>query len=393
MTGSFDSAKIRILDEIDRRADRLVEVSHQIHARPELAFEEHFAHDLLTEELERNGLDVTRRAFGLDTAFVATAGTTGPLIAICCEYDALPGIGHGCGHNIIAAAGLGAGMAAAALAEELGGRVVVYGTPAEEGGGGKVLMLEAGAFEGVDAAMMIHPADHDLTIMDSIAIAPLTATYSGEAAHAAAAPHLGRNALDAAVLGYMNVAALRQHILPSERIHGIFSEAGEKPNVVPRRAVAEWYVRSPTLASLQPLKARVVACLEAGAQAAGCTLEIEWSPTPYAHIADSAPLLDLYRRNAETLGRSVTVPSAGAAVSGSTDMGNVSQVVPSIHPMVKAAPAGTAIHTIEFERSAIGPLGDSAVLDGAKAMALTIVDLWSQPDALTAIRAADDATR
>ncbi len=393
MTASSGAAKTRVLEEIDRRAERLLEISHLIHARPELAFAEHFAHELLSDELERNGLAVTRQAFGLDTAFVATGGTTGPLIAICCEYDALPGIGHGCGHNLIAAAGLGAGVAAAALADELGGRVIVLGTPAEEGGGGKVLMLDAGAFDGVDVAMMIHPADHDLTIMDSIAIAPMTATYTGEAAHAAAAPHLGRNALDAAVLGYMNVAALRQHILPAERIHGIFTEAGEKPNVVPRRAVAEWYVRSPTLESLEPLKARVVACLEAGALAAGCTVEIEWSPTPYAHISDCGPLLDLYRRNAETLGRNVAEPSAGTVVSGSTDMGNVSQTVPSIHPMVKAAPAGTAIHTTDFERAAGGPLGDLAVIDGAKAMALTIVDLWTDPAALAAVRAAHAAGR
>ncbi len=190
------------------------------------------------------GLAVEAHAYGLDTAFVARAGSTGPTIAVCCEYDALPGIGHACGHNIIAAAGLGAGLAAAVVADELGGRVVVLGTPAEEGGGGKVHMIDAGAFDDVDAAVMVHPAGGDLRAMNVIAVHRVLVTYHGQAAHAAAFPHKGRNALDAAVLGYMNVAALRQHIRPEERLHGIFTEAGDKPNIVPARAAAEWYVRA-----------------------------------------------------------------------------------------------------------------------------------------------------
>ncbi len=372
-----DALRARVLADINRRAGRLVEVSRTIHAQPELAFAEHRAHDLLAGELEAAGLTVERRAFGLETAFQARAGTSGPTVAVCLEYDALPGLGHGCGHNIIAAAGLGAAIAVAAVADEAGGRVVALGTPAEEGGGGKVIMLDRGAFDGIDAAMMIHPADRDLTRIDSIAVAPLIVTYHGRAAHAAAAPHLGRNALDAAVLGYMNVAALRQHILPTERIHGVFTEAGDKANIVPARAEAEWFVRSPTLESLEPLKARVVACLRAGADAAGCDIEIVWSETPYAHVADDAGLLELYCRNAALLGRVVEIPGPDTKVSGSTDMGNVSQLVPSIHPMVQAAPPGTAIHTSDFAVHAAGPMGDAAVLDGARAMALTIIDIWA----------------
>ncbi|HEX6424778.1 MAG TPA: M20/M25/M40 family metallo-hydrolase, partial [Acidimicrobiales bacterium] len=213
------AAKARIAAEVDRRAELLVDVSHQIHARPELRYEEHFAHDLLAGVLEREGLAVTRSARGVETAFEAGAGTAGPTVAVMCEYDALPGIGHACGHNVIAAAGLGAGLAAAALADELGGRVVVVGSPAEEGGGGKVHLIDGGAFEGVDAALMVHPADADLLAMDVVALHEAHVTYTGEAAHAAAAPHKGRNALDAAVLGYVNVAALRQHIEPGERVH------------------------------------------------------------------------------------------------------------------------------------------------------------------------------
>ena len=219
-------------------------------------------------------------------------------MAVLCEYDALPGLGHACGHNIIATAGLGAGLALAAVAEEAGGRVVIMGTPAEEGGGGKILMARAGAFDGLDAALMVHPAGDDLTRMGVIAVQELVATYTGEAAHAAAFPHRGRNALDAAVLGYMNVAALRQHTLPDERIHGVFLEAGEKPNIVPSRAVTEWMVRSRSISTLAPLKARVAACLEAGALAAGCEVEIAWKQVVYADMLDNEAMLDLYVANA-----------------------------------------------------------------------------------------------
>src|SRR3982751_2760630 len=194
-----EAVKNRLLTEVDARAETLIDASHRIHERPELLFEEHFAADVLCTALDEAGLEVERGAFGLETAFAARAGTEGPTIAVLCEYDALPGIGHGCGHNIIATAGLGAGLAAATLAEEAGGRVVVLGTPAEEGGGGKVYMGEAGAFEGVDAALMVHPADQDLLEMNVIAIATWEVEYFGEAAHAAAFPHVGRNALDAAV--------------------------------------------------------------------------------------------------------------------------------------------------------------------------------------------------
>ena len=232
------TAKERIAAEIDRRADLLIDASHRLHQHPELAFEERFAHELLTGILAADGLEVQRHAYGLETAFVARAGSRGPTIAVLCEYDALPGVGHACGHNIIGTAGLGAGLAAATLADELGGRVVIMGTPAEEGGGGKVLMADEGAFEGIDAAMMVHPAGGDLIAMNAIAIQQILVAYEGVAAHAAAYPHRGRNALDAAVLGYMNVAALRQHIRPTERVHGVFIKSGDKPNIVPKEASA-----------------------------------------------------------------------------------------------------------------------------------------------------------
>ena len=381
-------AKRRVCAEVDRLAPVLLDVSHRIHARPELGFQEHFAHDLLSDVLAEHGLDVQRRAYGLDTAFEARTGSgAGPVASVVCEYDALPGIGHACGHNIIAAAGLGAGLASATVAEQAGGRLAVVGTPAEEGGGGKELMLRNGAFADADVAMMVHPANHELRVFHAVAVQRLTARYRGEAAHAAAAPEAGRNALDAAVLGYNAVAALRQHIRDDERIHGVFTDGGTKPNIVPATAAAEWYVRSTTLATLDPLKERVVACLQAGADAAGCTVEIEWVDHAYADMNDNPALLDSYLANLAAVGREPST-DPDARVVGSTDMGNVSYAAPSIHPMIKVAPDDVPIHTPAFAQHAVGPEGDAAVIDGAKAMAMTVVDCWLDPAVVPAARAA-----
>ncbi|MBW3574254.1 MAG: M20 family metallopeptidase [Actinobacteria bacterium] len=374
---------------VDELGEVLVDVAHRIHEHPELAYEEHFAHDLLTSVLEARGVEVTRGAYELPTAFVAGAGSSGPTVAICCEYDALPGIGHACGHNVIAAAGLGAGLAAAALADEAGGRIRLLGTPAEEGGAGKVVMAERGALEGVDAAMMVHPADADLATMDAIAAAMFEVEYHGLAAHAAAAPHEGRNALDAAVLGYINVAALRQHIRGSERVHGVFTKGGDKANIVPDHTAMGWMVRSARAPSLDPLKARVLACFEAGALATGCSVEHRFVSHDYAEMVDNPVLIDLYAANSADLGRPLSrVAGAADRVVGSTDMGNVSSLVPSIHPMIKVSPSGVSIHSAEFARHAGSPAGDRAVLDGAKALAMTITDLWVTEGALDRVTAA-----
>lgn len=389
----LEAAKARVDETVGEYADQLVAASHTIHADPELGFAEHHAHDLLADLLEEGGLSVTRGAYGVDTAFEAVAGSGGPKIAVLCEYDALPGIGHACGHNVIGTAGAGAGIAAARLADELGGTVVVLGTPGEEGGGGKVVLAQRGAFEGIDAALMVHPAGLDLPTMNAIAIQQLEVTYHGKAAHAAAAPQAGRNALDAAVLGYVNVAALRQHIRPTERIHGIFTEAGEAPNVVPARAAACWYVRSPTVRGLQKLKARVLACLEAGATAAGCEMEHRWLDPAYADLVDNEPMVELYRENLARTGRTLADPTVIAGIVGSTDMGNISHLVPSIHPMIAVSPPTVAIHTADFVRYAGAEEGDRAVLDGARAMACTVVDLWARPGALEAAKGAFAAAR
>ena len=379
-------AKKTVRSAVERLTPKLLEISHSLHANPELGFEEHHAHEVLTAAIEDEGLAVERGAYEMSTAFDARAGTGGPTIAVCCEYDALPGIGHACGHNVIAAAGLGAGLAAATVADALGGRVAILGTPAEEGGGGKEFMIRRGAFDDVSAAMMVHPADHDIETMQVIAVHTVDVSYEGKASHAAAAPQLGRNALDAAVLGYNAVAALRQHIRPDERIHGIFTEAGDKPNIVPSRAAAQWYVRSGTIDSLQVLKERFMACLEAGATAACCEMHSVWKDPPFYNMVDNAPLLNLYVTNAAANGRVVSPRNNKKIVVGSTDMGNVSHAVPAIHPMIKVAPQGVSIHTPEFETHARSEAADQAIVDGALTMAMTIVDCWGDPEALPAIR-------
>jgi len=383
-----DVLKEQVIAEVDRRADVLLDASHRIHARPELGFEEHYAHDLLTAVLADAGLDTERGAYDVATAFRAEAGTgPGPTVAILCEYDALPEIGHACGHNVIATAGLGAALAAAAVADAAGGRLVVLGTPAEEGGGGKIVMARRGAFAGIDAALMVHPADADLLAMSTIAVQQLEAVYEGRAAHAAAFPWEGRNALDAAVLGYVGVAALRQHIRPTERIHGVFTKGGDKPNIVPKEATTFWFVRSDTLASLERLKPRVLISLEAGALAAGCTMRHEWDDHPYADVRDNHAIQQAFAVNATQVGRRLAPPDHDRKVVGSTDMGNVSYLVPSIHPMLQVAPAGLPIHSPEFTQYAGGEEGDRAVIDGAKALAMTVVDLWADAALLEAARA------
>ena len=386
-TSEVDQLKTRACNLIDKNAEVLISVSHEIHDHPEQNYEEVFASELLTRTANGLGVPVELGAFDCATGFSGDVGT-GPTVCIMSEYDALPEIGHGCGHNIIAAAGLGSAIALASIAKDSGGRVRYMGTPAEEGGGGKILMARNGALTGVDLAMMVHPADADLATIDAIALQQLLVEYSGQESHAAAAPHLGRNALDAAVLGYMAVATLRQHILPTERVHGIFLKSGDKPNIVPSEASSEWYVRSDNVTSLAALKPRVLAALESGAHACGCSVSHEWIGAAYADMVTNNTIGTMYAHNALRLGRTVTDPRQGGhRVVGSTDMGNVSHLVPSIHPMIASAPSGTSIHTKQFAQFARSPMADKAVLDGAKAMAMTAIDYWTSPERQVAVAA------
>jgi amidohydrolase len=375
--------KAEISSYVDGIAEQLLEVSHEIHANPELAFEEHKACELLTRTAEGFGLATQSGVYGLDTAFessVRGGAGEGPNIAVLAEYDALPGIGHSCGHNLIATAALGAALALHALRDRLPGTVTLLGTPAEEKGGGKELMAREGAFEDVDAAIMIHPAGINLTTMPCICIAEVQAIYHGRSAHASAMPHLGKNALDGLLLAYQGISNLRQHIQYTERIHGIVTEGGLAPNIVPERAAGEFYVRAKDEVDLAALKPRVQACFEAGAKASGCEVEIIWGAVDYMDLNTNWPLAERFQQHAEGLGRQFfPLEKLGPSASGSTDMGNVSHRVPSIHPMLAAAPLHVVIHNPEFAKWAGSEMGDQAALDGAKSLAMTAADYLTNP--------------
>lgn len=367
----------RVCDRIDAIAEELIEVSHAIHGRPELAFEEHFACETLSSTLSDHGLAPATGVFTLPTAFEAqiNADTAGPTVAILAEYDALPGIGHACGHNIIATSALGATLGLAAVADTLPGKVRLIGTPAEERGGGKELMARAGAFDGVDAAMMIHPAGMNLASMPCICVAEVQVVYHGKSAHASAMPHKGVNALDGLLLAYQAISNLRQHIKPSERIHGIITEGGQAPNIVPDRTSGDFYVRAANEKDLARLKPRVQACFEAGAKGSGCEVEVNWANVDYLDLNTNWPLAEQFQSHAEAMGREfIPYEDALGFGAGSTDMGNVSYRVPSIHPMLAVAPPNVVIHNPEFAKWAGSDKGDAAVLDGAKALALTAAD-------------------
>ena len=372
-----ESAKQRVRDRVAELHPVLVEASHAIWARPELAYEESFASGLLAGILGEHGLDVTHPAYGLDTSFVARVGDPdGPDVVICCEYDALPGIGHACGHNVIGAIGLGAGLAAATVAADLGGRVTILGCPAEEGGGGKVRLLEAGAFDGATAAMMVHGEMGDVEYVPYLANDQLDVVMRGRPAHASSAPWAGVNALDALVLGYTAMLAMRGTLREDEKVHGIITEGGTADNVVPERAVGTFRVRAGTAARLQPLKQRLAACYRGAAEQVGCEADLTWRGA-YLDVRSNRTLARVYRRNAEALGREFFEPEVvPASVAGSTDMGNVSYAVPVIHPVMTVCPLGVSGHTPEFAEWAVSDLADGAVADGAAALAMTAVDLW-----------------
>lgn len=377
--------KARVCQAIDELSPEILDVARKIHARPELAFEEHYAADLLCGVLERHGLAPERGAYDLETSFRCNIGSEGPVVAILSEYDALPELGHACGHNLIAAMGLGAALGLAKVGG-LPGRVRYLGTPAEEHGAGKAVMVERGAFGGVDAAMMVHPATADLEAMPALAFTGVKAIFRGRAAHASVAPDRGINALDACVSAYQNVAQLRQHIAPYERIHGIITYGGAAPNVVPERTEAEYFIRAKSEGALAALVARVKTCLEAGAMGAGATLELLWWDQSYLDLRSNDSLAKSYRANAEALGRSFfEVSDIPPGLAGSTDMGNVSYVTPSIHPTVAIGVGDIPIHTACFAHCAASETGEQATIDAAKAMAMTTIDFFTSSDLRAAV--------
>ncbi|MCH8346039.1 MAG: M20 family metallopeptidase [Chloroflexi bacterium] len=374
-----DAAKQRAREGVTAAADELIEVSRKIHSNPELAMEERQAAALLIDRLEEHGFQVERNVNGLETAFLASWGEGPVTIAYLCEYDALPGIGHACGHNLIATAGLGAAYGLKAALSPSQVRLLVLGTPGEEGKGGKVVMLERGAFEGVDVALMAHPSPVEVDMPPMYGVQQVDVEYTGQSAHASFAPEMGVNALDGLVTAYQAIAQLRQHIRRDSRIHGIITDGGSAPNVVPDRAAGTFLVRALGPAYLEELKEKVQRCFEAGAAASGATVDIRWDSHPYAPMRNNTSLAAAYRANAESVGR--TFIDVRLDSTGSTDMGNVSQAIPSIHPMFGIG-AMAFNHTPAFTEVCATDAAHGAMVQVAQALAMTGVDVALEPELL-----------
>ncbi|HEX5405760.1 MAG TPA: M20 family metallopeptidase [Pseudonocardiaceae bacterium] len=377
---------------VDDLAPELLAISHAIHAEPELGFAEHHAAKLLSDYLAAREFTVTTGVADMPTAFRAERvfGTGGPTIAVFCEYDALPGIGHACGHNIIGSAGAGAGVAAARWLAEHGGngRLVVFGSPAEEGGGGKVRLIEDGQLSDVDAAVMVHPAGFDAVSRTNLGRVSLEATFTGRASHAAAAPELGRNALDAATLLLVAIGLLRQQLRSDSRVHANVVDGGDAINVIPEHARVALFIRSTDNEYLRGrLYEAVRDCVLGAALATGTTSELTEVAVAYEPVRTNPVLAGLAARVFEEIGRPIEPETGYAGSAGSTDMGNVSQVVPAIHPYVRVAP-GVAIHTRDFAAAAATSQGDDAVLAGASMLATVVTELFTRPNLVAEARAA-----
>jgi amidohydrolase len=382
----MDALKQRVAHAVERLGDQLTALSQDIHAHPELAFEEIHAADRLGRFLAAQGFRVEPGVGGVPTAFRASLEIgRGPTVGILCEYDALPGLGHACGHNVIAAAGAGAGAALMAVRDGLpGGRVVVIGTPAEERGGGKGCLVEAGVFRDVDAAMMIHGFDRTLLHQDLLGVARVSFEWAGRAAHASVDPWAGVNALDACVATFNAVAMLRQQMRPDCRVHGVVTDGGAAGNVIHERAAADFNVRGPSLESMWALHDRVVACAEAAAASTATRLTVTRHPDVYEPLRRNQGLLDVFAANLGAVGLAEG-PAAPDRLA-SSDVGNVSQVTPTIHAWIQIAAVGTAIHTREFAAAAAAPSARVGLLAGTKLMALSAVDLLADPSRLRAIK-------
>jgi amidohydrolase len=358
----------------------LVALSHSVHSTPELVFNEVTSAKTVADALRAGGLSVTEGVYDLPTALESRAGDGEFVVAVCAEYDALPDVGHACGHNIIAATAVGAGLALAAVADQIGLQVRVLGTPAEEGGGGKVLMLDRGAFDGVHAAMMVHPWPTERLTGACLAVAHFDVHFAGKEAHASAAPWEGVNALDAMTISQVALGLLRQQLPPGDQVHGVITHGGGAANVIPASVTGRFMARSRTIEGLNALEPRVKACFGAGALASGCSVTYQELSPVYSHMEADGGLLGAYRLNAEALGRHFDADDADTPLpTFSTDMANVSLAVPTIHPLIGIDAAGAVNHQHEFAAACITPSADAAVRDGALALAWTAIDAATDP--------------
>src|SRR6478752_5698351 len=374
------TAAVSVEDAINRRSGDLIELSHSIHAEPELAFAE-FKSCAKTQALvAERGFEISASPGGLDTAFRAEFGSGPLVIGICAEYDALPGLGHACGHNIIAASAVGTALALADVADDLGLKVVLLGTPAEESGGGKVLLLNAGTFDDIAATVMLHPGPIDIARARSLAAAQVEVTYLGREAHAAVAPYLGINAADAITVAQVAIGLLRQQLAPGQMTHGIVTHGGQATNVIPARAEMHYTMRANDTESLRELEKRMADCFLAGAVATGCDYAVSETEPPYDELTPDSWLAGTFREEMVRLGRSPVPTDVEAAFPlGSTDMGNVTKTMPGIHPIVGIDAGGASVHQPAFAAAAAGPSADTAVVEGAIMLARTVVRLAESP--------------
>jgi amidohydrolase len=377
--------KARVIGEVDTQRQPLNKLSLKIHANPELGYQETKAAGWLTKYLAKRGFSIELGICGLATAFRGGYGAGKPVIAILAEYDALPKLGHACGHNLIAASAVGAAIALKPVIDQLGGSILVIGTPAEEIYGGKVIMAERGVFSSVDVAMMVHPGTHDTAATQALACQTLEVEFFGKAAHAAARPEAGINALEAMVQSFNAINSLRQHIKSRARVHGIITDGGEAANIVPAHSAGTFIVRAEDDDYLNELKLRVLSCFTGAATATGARLEYRWGDVIYAAMRNNLTLARLFKENMESLGRRVRLTDPDSAF-GSTDMGNVTQLVPGIHPEVAIAPEDVIVHSPEFALAAASETGSRGLFDAAKALAMTAVDLLSNPEVMSKVQ-------
>jgi amidohydrolase len=384
-----ETLKKSVAAAVSARQETLIELADTLHANPEIAFEEYESAALLSQVLEEHGFALERGVAGLDTAFMATleGQGSGPTVALLAEYDALPGLGHACGHNLIAGAAIGAGLAMQTVMPKLAGTLQVIGTPAEEGGGGKGIMVDRGVFDRVDAAMMFHPSHQTKIGCRSLASYKVFIEFHGKPAHAGARPDEGINALEALILTYNGINALRQHLRDDARVHGVITHGGDAPNIVPKYAAARFYVRAADSGYCTEVFEKVRACAEGAALATGSRLSFtEYAPR-YDAMMPNPVLAAIIEANMAALGLEVAAPDPDQRM-GSTDMGNVSQVVPAEHPYISIGPEEIGGHTAEFEQAAGSAAGHEGMIKAAKMLAMTAVDLLAEPENLEQARQA-----
>ncbi len=387
MNINIDKLKQAAVRQIASERPQLQELALKIHANPELGLREFKACEWLTQYLMQRGFNIERGICEMPTAFRATYGKSKPVIALLAEYDALPGVGHACGHNLICTIAVGAAVASKLVVDHCGGSIVVIGTPAEENYGGKIVMARKGAFSDLDVAMLVHPDVADIAVVPSIACQQMNVEFFGKSAHASANPAAGINALDAMILSFNSINALRQHIQSTARIHGIITDGGQAANIVPAHSAGEFYVRAADDAYLDELLQKVLNCFVGAAAATGARLEYKPDVLRYASMHSNMTLAQLYVRNMESVGREVKLCESKIPLNvGSTDMGNVSCVTAAIHPMLAIAPKGISQHSAEFAAAAASETGINGMLDAAKSIAMTVVDLLSQAQILQKVR-------